>query len=588
MDKPYIVSARKYRPTSFDTVVGQTHVTETLEHEVTSGNLAQALLFCGPKGVGKTSCARILAKRINEINTDADENYDLNIFELDAASNNKVDDIRQLIDQVRFAPQLGQYKVYIIDEVHMLSTAAFNAFLKTLEEPPAHAIFILATTEKHKVLPTILSRCQVFDFKRIRTEDIVRHLNFVASEEGLQVEQEALHLIAEKADGALRDSLSVFDRICAFSQGQNISYELVRENLQILDRDIYFRTLNDLKNSDVSSLFLHVNSVLERGFDLHIYVSGLANHVRDVLMAKHPSTVDLMEIPDSVKDRYRSQSNEMDLIFLGRALRLLSRCDIQYKDSSSPRLFVEVVLLEIAGLTEVDAKKKKLPAKSEIVPEDINLHKKTMKPLEEKKPPSSATEIMHPPLVQSVSSAKKNTDEIMTGDTIQKVGASNSNVEFKPIKKSAFSLRERNSIQNTDKYLAEKNKLNDVLNIKKLTSFNQTDLVDVWKINSQLMSNRPVIHALLQQISPILEDDFNIRISVGTRVQSDYLESVRDELVNSFRQELKNDSIIVNIQIEESDSNAKIVYTAEERYNFLLEKNPELDEFRKEFQLDID
>ncbi|CAI8373359.1 MAG: Uncharacterised protein [Owenweeksia sp. TMED14] len=233
-------------------------------------------------------------------------------------------------------------------------------------------------------------------------------------------------------------------------------------------------------------------------------------------------------------------------------------------------------------------KKKKLPAKSEIVPEDINLHKKTMKPLEEKKPPSSATEIMHPPLVQSVSSAKKNTDEIMTGDTIQKVGASNSNVEFKPIKKSAFSLRERNSIQNTDKYLAEKNKLNDVLNIKKLTSFNQTDLVDVWKINSQLMSNRPVIHALLQQISPILEDDFNIRISVGTRVQSDYLESVRDELVNSFRQELKNDSIIVNIQIEESDSNAKIVYTAEERYNFLLEKNPELDEFRKEFQLDID
>ena len=370
MDKPYIVSARKYRPSSFDTVVGQSHVTDTLEHEVTSGNLAQALLFCGPKGVGKTSCARILAKRINELHSAAEENYELNIFELDAASNNKVDDIRQLIDQVRFAPQIGRFKVYIIDEVHMLSTAAFNAFLKTLEEPPAHAIFILATTEKHKVLPTILSRCQVFDFKRIGIQDIVSHLEFVALREGVVAESEALHLIAEKADGALRDSLSIFDRINAFSQGEEITYQLVRENLQILDRDIFFQTLNDLKNADASAIFLQVNSVLELGFDLNLFVSGLASHVRDVLMAKHSETINIMELPDSIKDRYRHESGAMDLKFLGRALRLLSKCDIQYRDSSSPRLLVEVTLLEIAGLTDSEAvgekKKMKFPNKTRL------------------------------------------------------------------------------------------------------------------------------------------------------------------------------------------------------------------------------
>tara|TARA_B100001142_G_scaffold321992_1_gene369569 strand:+ start:9722 stop:11479 length:1758 start_codon:yes stop_codon:yes gene_type:complete len=585
MDKPYVVSARKYRPSSFDTVVGQSHVTDTLEHEVSTGNLAQALLFCGPKGVGKTSCARILAKMINELDSGAKENYELNIFELDAASNNKVDDIRQLIDQVRFAPQIGRFKIYIIDEVHMLSTAAFNAFLKTLEEPPAHAIFILATTEKHKVLPTILSRCQVFDFKRIGIQDIASHLEFVASKEGVVAESEALHLIAEKADGALRDSLSVFDRINAFSQGEKITYQLVRENLQILDRDVFFQTLNDLKNADATAIFLQVNSVLELGFDLNLFVSGLASHVRDVLMAKHSETLDILELPNSIKQRYRHEAGEMDLKFLGRTLRLLSKCDIQFRDSSSPRLLVEVTLLEIAGLTDSESvgekKKIKVPKLDNIKNEEI-----TKSSIKEKKVEKSDIEIKE----TSIDSQKVEIPLVRENVAKADVSIDAEDPAWKEEqnltkKKSAFSLRPREI-----KSITEIEKNISVLDqdVKKLSPFDQENLVECWGIVAESMVNRNVVYALLNQINPILEEDFNIRISVGNRVQSGYLEEVRDELISSLRKELKNDSLGINIHVEDSASNAKIVYTAEERYNFLLKKNPQLDEFRKEFQLDID
>ena len=585
MDKPYVVSARKYRPSSFDTVVGQSHVTDTLEHEVSTGNLAQALLFCGPKGVGKTSCARILAKMINELDSGAKENYELNIFELDAASNNKVDDIRQLIDQVRFAPQIGRFKIYIIDEVHMLSTAAFNAFLKTLEEPPAHAIFILATTEKHKVLPTILSRCQVFDFKRIGIQDIASHLEFVASKEGVVAESEALHLIAEKVDGALRDSLSVFDRINAFSQGEKITYQLVRENLQILDRDIFFQTLNDLKNADATAIFLQVNSVLELGFDLNLFVSGLASHVRDVLMAKHSETLDILELPNSIKQRYRHEAGEMDLKFLGRTLRLLSKCDIQFRDSSSPRLLVEVTLLEIAGLTDSESvgekKKFKVPKLDNIKNEEI-----TKSSIKEKKVEKSDIEIKE----TSIDSQKVEIPLVRENVAKADVSIDAEDPAWKEEqnltkKKSAFSLRPREI-----KSITEIEKNISVLDqdVKKLSPFDQENLVECWGIVAESMVNRNVVYALLNQINPILEEDFNIRVSVGNRVQSGYLEEVRDELISSLRKELKNDSLGINIHVEDSASNAKIVYTAEERYNFLLKKNPQLDEFRKEFQLDID
>lgn len=582
MDVPYVVSARKYRPSSFNEVVGQKHITDTLEHEVISGNIPQALLFCGPKGVGKTSCARILANRINEVHSPSDISFELNVFELDAASNNKVDDIRQLIDQVRFAPQVGKYKVYIIDEVHMLSTAAFNAFLKTLEEPPLHAIFILATTEKNKVLPTILSRCQVFDFKKIEVKSIAEHLKFVADKENVKTEYEALHLIAEKSEGSLRDSLSIFDRIHAFSREQKISYELVRENLQILDRDIFFKTLDDLVNHNASALFHTVNKVIAQGFDLKIFVNGLASHIRDVLLAKHPETIEIMNCSGSLKEKYREQSSRMDTTFLGRSLKLLTNCDLKLSETSSPRLLVEVTLLDIGELTHSNYELKKKTSRSPKVVEN-KISTDQLDPITKKISSSQDKTDL------SFDIESRNKSEILSDLKLETI---NTEKEAAPIKlnrnsskKSAFSLRSR-SIKNDQVQIESTDE--DIKANKVLTSFNQSDLNLVWPKIAELMINSQVIYALLKQINPILEKDYKIRISVGSRVQSKYLEETRDEIIGLLRTKLKNDAISIIVKVEESGSNAKIVYTAEERYQFLLEKNPQLDEFRKEFQLDID
>ena len=582
MDVPYVVSARKYRPSSFNEVVGQKHITDTLEHEVISGNIPQALLFCGPKGVGKTSCARILANRINEVHSPSDISFELNVFELDAASNNKVDDIRQLIDQVRFAPQVGKYKVYIIDEVHMLSTAAFNAFLKTLEEPPLHAIFILATTEKNKVLPTILSRCQVFDFKKIEVKSIAEHLKFVADKENVKTEYEALHLIAEKSEGSLRDSLSIFDRIHAFSREQKISYELVRENLQILDRDIFFKTLDDLVNHNASALFYTVNKVIAQGFDLKIFVNGLASHIRDVLLAKHPETIEIMNCSGSLKEKYREQSSRMDTTFLGRSLKLLTNCDLKLSETSSPRLLVEVTLLDIGELTHSNYELKKKTSRSPKVVEN-KISTDQLDPITKKISSSQDKTDL------SFDIESRNKSEILSDLKLETI---NTEKEAAPIKlnrnsskKSAFSLRSR-SIKNDQVQIESTDE--DIKANKVLTSFNQSDLNLVWPKIAELMINSQVIYALLKQINPILEKDYKIRISVGSRVQSKYLEETRDEIIGLLRTKLKNDAISIIVKVEESGSNAKIVYTAEERYQFLLEKNPQLDEFRKEFQLDID
>ncbi len=582
MDVPYVVSARKYRPSSFNEVVGQKHITDTLEHEVISGNIPQALLFCGPKGVGKTSCARILANRINEVHSPSDISFELNVFELDAASNNKVDDIRQLIDQVRFAPQVGKYKVYIIDEVHMLSTAAFNAFLKTLEEPPLHAIFILATTEKNKVLPTILSRCQVFDFKKIEVKSIAEHLKFVADKENVKTEYEALHLIAEKSEGSLRDSLSIFDRIHAFSREQKISYELVRENLQILDRDIFFKTLDDLVNHNASALFYTVNKVIAQGFDLKIFVNGLASHIRDVLLAKHPETIEIMNCSGSLKEKYREQSSRMDTTFLGRSLKLLTNCDLKLSETSSPRLLVEVTLLDIGELTHSNYELKKKTSRSPKVVEN-KISTDQLDPITKKNSSSQDKTDL------SFDIESRNKSEILSDLKLETI---NTEKEAAPIKlnrnsskKSAFSLRSR-SIKNDQVQIESTDE--DIKANKVLTSFNQSDLNLVWPKIAELMINSQVIYALLKQINPILEKDYKIRISVGSRVQSKYLEETRDEIIGLLRTKLKNDAISIIVKVEESGSNAKIVYTAEERYQFLLEKNPQLDEFRKEFQLDID
>ena len=360
----FIVSARKYRPDTFRSVVGQESITATLKNAIRNGQLAHAYLFCGPRGVGKTTCARIFAKTINceELSEDTEacnqcesckafnESRSYNIHELDAASNNSVDDIRNLTDQVRIPPQIGKYSIYIIDEVHMLSQAAFNAFLKTLEEPPKHALFILATTEKHKIIPTILSRCQIFDFNRIKNSDISGHLNYVAQKEEVEIELEAINVIAHKADGAMRDALSIFDQIVSFS-GKQITYKNVISNLNVLDYDYYFRLVDLLLKNDVPGTLLLFNEVLDHGFDGHHFISGLSSHVRDLLVCKDPITVQLLEVGGEIKEKYKVQAATCDADFLLESLKISNECDLQYKPSQNKRLLVELALIRMVQLT---------------------------------------------------------------------------------------------------------------------------------------------------------------------------------------------------------------------------------------------
>lgn len=355
----YIVSARKYRPNTWESVVGQNAITSTLRNAISQNKLAQAYLFCGPRGVGKTTCARLFAKSINSESSNLDEDFSYNIFELDGASNNKVEDIRSLIDQVRIPPQIGKYKVYIIDEVHMLSQGAFNAFLKTLEEPPAHAVFILATTEKHKVLPTILSRCQIYDFNRISVMDMANHLAYICKEEGVSFEEQALHVIAEKADGALRDALSMLDQLISFSGG-NLSYELVIKNLHILDYDYYFRLTYSFLNQDIPNSLLIFDDILSNGFDGHHFINGLASHFRNLMVCKDASTLKLMDVSEEVKQKYLEQSQKSSLSFLLEGLEILSKADYEYKSSKNQRLLVELTLMQLSSILFEGAEKKKL------------------------------------------------------------------------------------------------------------------------------------------------------------------------------------------------------------------------------------
>jgi DNA polymerase-3 subunit gamma/tau len=355
----FVVSARKYRPQTFKDVVGQQAITNTLLNAIENNHLASALLFTGPRGVGKTTCARILARKINQPGyDDPNEDFAFNVFELDAASNNSVDDIRNLIDQVRIPPQTGQYKVYIIDEVHMLSSAAFNAFLKTLEEPPKHAIFILATTEKHKIIPTILSRCQIFDFKRITVKDAKEHLAEVAASQGVQFEDDALHIIAQKADGAMRDALSIFDRVVSFC-GTNLTRQAVTENLNVLDYETYINMTNLLLENKIPEVLLAYNEILSKGFDGHHFIAGLASHFRDLLVAKNIATHSLMEMGEAAQALYQQQSQKTNQEFLLKGIDLANDCDLKYKTSQNQRLLVELTLMQIASVT-FDGEKKKL------------------------------------------------------------------------------------------------------------------------------------------------------------------------------------------------------------------------------------
>jgi len=361
----FIVSARKYRPATFHSVVGQESITATLKNAILNNHLAHAYLFCGPRGVGKTTCARIFAKTINcmspagtgepcngcESCSAFNENRSYNIHELDAASNNSVDDIRSLVDKVRIPPQIGKYSVYIIDEVHMLSASAFNAFLKTLEEPPAHAIFVLATTEKHKILPTILSRCQIFDFNRIKVSDIEQHLVYVANKEGVPFEVNALNIIAQKADGAMRDALSIFDQIVSFS-GKNITYQAVLENLNVLDYDYYFRMVDDFQKENITSVLLTFNEILNKGFDGQHFIAGLSSHFRDLLVCQELATLDLLEVGGEIKEKYKNQANSCNTEYLLTSLEYANQCDFQYKNAQNKRLHVELTLIKLAPVSK--------------------------------------------------------------------------------------------------------------------------------------------------------------------------------------------------------------------------------------------
>ncbi len=655
MEQNYLVSARKYRPAAFQSVVGQQHVTETLEHEVVSGRLAQALLFTGPRGVGKTTCARILARRINEVHTGEGLDYSLNIFELDAASNNTVDDIRQLIDQVRFAPQMGTYKVYIIDEVHMLSQAAFNAFLKTLEEPPAHAVFILATTEKHKVLPTILSRCQIFDFKRIGIGDIADHLQWVAQQEGLGAEPEALHAIAEKADGSLRDSLSIFDRIAAFAQGGTLTYELVRQNLQLVDRALFVNLWSSIERGDRASILNVVQHVLDQGFDLQRFLMGFAGYVRELLLAQHPATVALLDVPDSAKQQLLEAATQSNAGRTASALKRLVAADAGYRAASNARWHVEVSLLDLVPDHESDEKKK--PSRVEGAPAAGASPQPVSPPLsEEPTPPanapvdqpdtppeiikasepvsanlanlanlassanepisanlaSSANEPISANLANLASSANEPISANLASSANVPISANLANLASsanEPIsanlanlaqpaaapsraRRTAFSLKDlglKPEVSATESHVVEQE---DELEVppteRNLRPFTQQALDNAWKDAEQLFHDAPMVKSLIQTVLPVLEGDAVIRVSIENDLQQTLMLAERDRLVPFLRQVLQNDSIKLQTVVQEGSVNAKLVYTPDERYAFLLEKNPHLDEFRREFQLDIE
>ncbi len=594
----YIVSARKYRPQVFDEVVGQSHVTNTLFNAIQNNHLAQALLFTGPRGVGKTTSARILAKLINaEDHETGDDDYSFNIFELDAASNNSVDDIRNLIDQVRFAPQRGKFKVYIIDEVHMLSQQAFNAFLKTLEEPPKHAIFILATTEKHKIIPTILSRCQIYDFKRISVEDIIKHLQNVAAKENIQAEEQALRIIAQKADGALRDALSIFDRIASYS-GSSISYQDVIDNLRVLDYDYYFRTLDLVLADDKAGLFNIFDEILENGFDGHIYINGLASHCRDLLVCQNPSTLKLLEVGAEVRGRYETQAKAVNASFLLRALKIISEADVRYKSSSNTRLLVELLLMELAAtwskLTAPSEKKK-----SELEPSPspqvqpgapspqaeksdariaspVEGKSETPKPAAQEKAsspgPSSATTAPNP----SVADAKEDNPK-------PKLNA--------PLKrKASFSISQtlegKNPLAKKEGEEEEEDLDAPVVG-KPQDAFDLEQLQKVWQLFlEKAKAERQRVTLATLSDKPLAVDGPKVTLTLDNNIQEQSFEAIKRDLLYFLRENLNNYALNISVQIVEGTQKLE-PYSPQEKYQYLLEKNPLLEQLRTDLNLEI-
>ena len=574
----FVVSARKYRPASFKSLVGQQSIVDTLKNAIKNNHLAQAFLFCGPRGVGKTTCARIFAKEINEYNSSEEiEDYSFNIFELDAASNNSVEDIRNLTEQVRIPPQRGKYKVYIIDEVHMLSNQAFNAFLKTLEEPPAHAKFILATTEKHKIIPTILSRCQIFDFRRIQVTDIVNHLAYVAKSEGIKAEQEALNMIAQKADGALRDALSIFDQIISYS-GNELTYKDVIQNLNILDYEYYFRITDALCNTNISMALNELNEILNYGYDGHQFINGLGSHFRNLLVSKDTETLSLLEVGDEVKDRYLEQSKKWDQKDLLHSLEYCNKVDINYKLSKNKRLLVEITLMQICRLKEGNTteEKKTLVVKQKQLNEAKTASKKETI---EKKVVTSKKAL---PNVDEKESEEVKIDLPKISKKAIKIVNFNDNIQKKTISIIPHSIKEKQDDEK-NKSITKEERRND-------QEFSQEDLNEIWKHYANKIENvrKHNLLSVLRDKKAILKENFNVCVTLDNKVQEQVIKDEKSKLLAYLKKQLENDSITLTVNVIHLKEEKMKAYTAEDKFKKMVKKNSKLMSLKNKFDLEID
>ncbi len=611
--EPFIVSARKYRPETFEDVVGQSAITQTLERAIESNHLAQALLFTGPRGVGKTTCARILAKKINHESGDfdPDEDFAFNIFELDAASNNGVDHIRSIVDQVRIPPQVGKYKVYIIDEVHMLSNAAFNAFLKTLEEPPAHAIFILATTEKHKIIPTILSRCQIFDFKRITVSAMREHLKRIAVKEGITAEEDALQIIAQKADGALRDSLSIFDRVVSFS-GKNLTVEAVTQNLNVLDRETYFKVTDLILENNISQLLVDFNDILSKGFDGQHFIAGLANHFRDLMVCQHEQTIDLLEYGEITKQKYIAQARNTDLHFLRQAIEIANATDFNYRASRNQRLAVELALMQLASITQNTGEKKNNAPKinepdgqepivkdtaqeeqkqpSQVKPATGNSQESATRgetfetSSDYKTEPSKSSEKSSKPIESSTASIQKSPEIEDNSESVNALEERRKALDSKAKgKKTAFSL---GAVEEEKRKKEQENQVIDKNKELPTQEFSEEQLRMVWQKYIHHLEGRgfKILASILRVDRPKLKDGSNIHLVFPNQSMKSDLEKSQVMVLDFLKRELSNYNIEFDITVDEKTTK-KYAYTDQEKYAKLVEKNPAVETLRKTFDL---
>ena len=598
----YIVSARKYRPMSFDSVVGQSALTTTLKNAVKSGKLAHAYLFCGPRGVGKTTCARIFAKTINCEHPREDgeacnecesckafnEQRSFNIFELDAASNNGVEQIKALMEQTRIPPQVGKYKVFIIDEVHMLSSAAFNAFLKTLEEPPSHVIFILATTEKHKILPTILSRCQIYDFERMTVPNTIKHLAMVAEKEGIKYEEQALAVIAEKADGGMRDALSIFDQAASFCQG-DITYKKVIEDLNVLDSDNYFKFVDLALANKVSEMMVLLNNIINKGFDGGILIQGLAQHVRNVMMAKDPQTLPLLETSDEQKAKYQAQAQAAPTPFLYKALKIMNDCDVQYRQSSNKRLLVELTLIQVGQITQPEDKD--VPSAGRTPHRLKSLFQKLIAPLKPVAQGAGAAQegskkVEAIPVAQSsvVSSDNKTAQEAPAakGKAIlsKSIKLGNIGMTFKNLEKSQeASYKNVNAITDTPDTTASTD--------GSQTPFNNEQLRGQWISMCIRMEHITEMYGMsqrLKMLTPTITEFPNIEVVIDNPILMEDVSKIKNRIRTTLVRGLNNNALTINYRLAEQ-SEIKVIKSKKEIFDDLKEKTPALEKLVQEFQL---